>query len=172
MNRLVHSKFCLLSFISLFGMMILQGCSVYSFTGQGIAGIETIAVEPFENLDPEFGIVDELIEAVIQRLLNDRTYTLANISTADAVLRGKITDVDDRTLSFNADETATENQVRIVLEVEIVKPGQTEPLKATRLVCEASYPYITGSVEEREEGIQRAIDQLVLDLFNWLTSDW
>ncbi|MFC2150513.1 LPS assembly lipoprotein LptE [Calditrichota bacterium] len=161
----------LISCICIF-MIGIAGCGVYSFTGGGIAGVETLAVEPFTNRDPEFGLEDQLVDAVVQRLLSDRTYTIANMSTADAILRGVITDVDDRTISFSKNEEAEENEVKITLEIQVIKPGKSEPLKETRLVATGVYPYETGNPDERQAGINKAIDQLVLDLFNWLTSDW
>lgn len=158
--------------LSIMWLISIQGCGIYSFTGKGIAGVETLAVLPFDNNDPEFGLEEDLVDAVIQRLLSDRTYTVANVNSADAVLRGSIIDVDDKPLSFREDEQATENIVRIVIEVEVSKPGQSEPLKKTRLSADGSYPYVTGSPDERQEGIDKAIEQLVIDMFNWLTSDW
>ncbi len=150
----------------------LHGCGIYTFSGHGIAGIETISVEPFDNETAEFGIRDELTDALINKLLSSRTLTVAGQANADAVLRGKIISVTDRPLTFREDEEVTENQVIVTVEVILIKPGKSEPLWEGRLVGEGNYAYQTGSPEEREEGIEQAIERLVQDLVNRLTSDW
>jgi len=148
------------------------GCGAYSFTGQGISGIKSIAVEPFENRTSEFGIRDRITDALIDKLLSDRTLSIANVNTADAILKGAIVSVDDRPLTFNAAEEVSENQVVITIEVMLVRPGLVEPIWQTRLTGDGSYPYRTGSPEERDVGMKVAVDRLVQDLVNKLTSDW
>jgi len=160
------------TFIILLCPLILTGCGVYTFSGHGIAGIETIAVEPFDNLTAEFGIRDDLTDELIDKLLNSRTLTIAGQANADAILRGKIVSVTDRPLTFKETEEVTENQVTITVEVVLIKPGKSEPLWEGRLIGEGNYHYRTGSPEEREEGIEKAIERLVQDLVNRLTSDW
>ena len=152
--------------------LLLLGCGAYSFTGRGIAGIKSLAVEPFENRTSEFGIRDQITDALIDRLLSDRTLSLANAGAADAVLKGVVISVDDRPLTFSAAEEVTENQIIITVEVMLVRPGLVEPIWQTRLSGDGSYPYQTGSPEEREVGIKVAIDRLVQNLVNSLTSDW
>ncbi len=167
--------------IALFGLLwggstflsvILTGCGVYSFTGQGIGGIKTIAVEPFDNRTAEFGIQEELTDAVINQLLGNRTLTVASQANAEGILRGAIISVDDLPLTFREDEEATEYLVVITVEVSLVRPGRSEPLWSARLVGEGNYPYQTGSPDERREGIEKAVQTLVQDLVNRLTSDW
>lgn len=148
------------------------GCGIYTFSGHGIAGIETISIEPFDNQTAEFGIRDELTDELINRLLSNRTLTIASPTSADAILRGTIVSVTDYPLTFTEDEEATENQIKISVQVTLIKRGQSEPLWEGRLVGEGNYPYETDSPEDREEGIKKAIERLVQDLMNRLTSDW
>jgi len=152
--------------------ILLLGCGVYSFTGHGIGGIKTIAVEPFDNRTAEFGIREDLTDAVINRLLSNRTLTVASQATADGILRGAIVSIDDRPLTFSENEEATEYQVVITVEVSVVRPGHSEPIWEARLVGEGNYPYQTGSPEERSQGLDKAVDMLVQELVNRLTSDW
>ncbi len=160
-----------LHFVSLL-LLLSCGCGVYTFSGHGIAGIETIAVEPFDNETAEFGIRDDLTDELIDKLLNNRTLSIASQANADAVLRGRIISVTDRPLTFREDEEVTENQVTVTVEVVLIKPGKSEPIWEDRLVGEGNYAYRTGSPEEREEGIDKAVERLVQDLVNRLTSDW
>ena len=151
---------------------ISAGCGIYTFSGHGIAGIETISIEPFDNQTAEFGIRDDLIDALIEKLMSNRTLTVAGQGSADAVLSGKILSVTDRALTFDENEEVTESQIVVTIEVVLTKPGQSEPIWEGRLTAEGNYQYQSGGLEEREEGIEKAIERLVQDLINRLTSDW
>ncbi len=156
----------------LLGGLLCTGCGVYSFTGHGIAGIESIAVDPFDNRTAEFGIREDLTEAIITRLLADRSLTLTDRNNADAVLKGVLIDVNDRPLTFQTDETVTEYQITITVEFSLMVPGKTEPIWEGRISGIGSYPYRSGGLEERRGGITEALDRIAQDLINRLTSDW
>ncbi len=152
-------------------LLLLNGCGVYSFTaGQGIGGITTVAIEPFDNLTSEFGIRDVITDAVLDRLLNDRTLSVATSNSADAILKGTVTNVDDKPLTFNENEEVTEYQILITVEVKLIDPDKTEPIWQSKLTGKGSYS--SDNLDQRQQGIDEAIDQLVLDLVNRLTSDW
>lgn len=158
--------------LTLLVILVFSGCGVYSFTGHGIAGIESIAVDPFDNRTAEFGIREDLTETIITRLMSDRTLVLSDRSVADAVLKGTLISVNDRPLSFQADETVNEYEIAITVEFILLKPGKSEPLWEGRITGQGSYPYQNGSLESRQQGITAALDRMSQDLINRLTSDW
>ncbi len=159
-------KYILFSFL-----LMITGCGIYSFSsGRGVGGITTVAVEPFDNLTSEYGIRDVITDAVLDRLLNDRTLTVVPANSADGVLKGSITGVDDQPLTFDENEQVSEYQVLISVELRLVHPEKTEPIWQAKLSGRGSYP--ADRLEERQKGIDEAIDQLVLDMVNRLTSDW
>lgn len=153
-------------------IIFIAGCGVYSFKGHGIAGIKSIAVDPFDTQTAEFGIRESLAETIISRLLSDRTLSVTDRNNADAILHGTLISVDDSPLTYQSDETVTEYEIRIIVEFVLLKPDKSDPIWEGRLVGEGSYPYSTGSLEERQEGIDKALDRLAQDLLNRLTSDW
>ncbi|MBM3326728.1 MAG: hypothetical protein FJY65_07085 [Calditrichaeota bacterium] len=156
----------------IFSWVIFCSCGVYSFSGRGISGIKTIAVEAFDNRTAEFGIREQIADAIITKLLTDRTLTITNASAADALMRGTIVAIDDKPLTFQADESVTERQIIITVEITIVKPGRSDPIWQQRLTGEGRYSFKTGAPDERQAGIVKAIEQIVQDLLNQLTSDW
>lgn len=157
---------------SLIITFLLNGCGIYTFTGHGIGGIETIAIEPFENQTSEFGIREDLTDAILDALLRDRTLDVTNRGSADAILYGRIISVDDLPLSYTKDEVVTEYEIRITVAFSLMRADQSEPLWEGRISGEGSYPYQSGSLEERQEGINKALERLVQDLINRMTSDW
>lgn len=150
----------------------LVGCGVYSFTGRGIAGVESISIEPFDNQTAEFGVREDLTDAILERLLTDRTLTVVNRGSADAILYGSILSITDTPLSYDDAENVSEYEVQITVSFALRQPDKSEPIWEGRLVGDSSYLYKTGSLEERGVGLKLAIDRLVQDLINKLTSDW
>lgn len=151
-------------------LIIFIGCGVYSFTGHGIAGIKTIAVEPLNNQTAEFGIQNQLTDAVLNRLLKDGTLTITDPKSADAILQGNILNVVDNPLTFNQNEEVTEYQVTITVDVQLIHPLRSEPIWQAKLSGRGNYP--ADNILDRQEGIEEAIELLVQDLLNRLTSDW
>jgi len=151
---------------------LLSGCGIYSFKGEGVAGIKSIAVESLDNQTTEFGIREQLSEAIVSKLLADRTLTVAAPRSADAVLTGTIVSISDRALTYSADESVSERQVSIRVVFKLLKPGESEPIWEGDLVGEGTYPNKVGSPDERNAGIVIALDMIVKDLINRLTSDW
>lgn len=151
---------------------LLTGCSIYSFRGQGIGGIKTIAVEPFDNRTTEFGIREQITDAILTKLLGDKTLTVSSPNSADAVLTGVVLSVSDRPLTYEASETVTEYQVSISIEARLTKRGVSEPIWQGRITGEGNYPFNSGNTSERQTGIDSAVGKIVQDLINRLTSDW
>jgi outer membrane lipopolysaccharide assembly protein LptE/RlpB len=151
---------------------ILAGCGVYSFKGQAVGGVKTISVEPFENQTTEFGLREQLLDAIVSKLLTEKVLTIASARTADAMLTGVVVSVSDQPLTFRADESVTEYKVVLVIDVKLQQANKPEPLWSGRLSGEGNYPYSGGSTEERRKGLQLAVEKVVQDLLNKLTSDW
>lgn len=151
-------------------LLLLSGCA-YSFKGQGIGGIKSIAVDQFNDVKGEFGVPQAVREAVIRKLLSDRTLNVVPTANADAILTGTIVTIDDRPLTYMADRTVSEYEVSITIELALTKQGQGDPIWHDRLSGAGSYPYSTGS-DERQKGLDKALDKIVQDMLNRLTSDW
>jgi len=153
-------------------LLLVGGCGVYSFHGEGVGGIKSIAVEPFDNKTTEFGVRESLADALIARLLSDRTLTIASPAVADAILTGSITSLQDRPLTYSAGETVSEYQISLTVSFTLGKRGGGEPLWEGSLTGESPYAYTPGGVEQRRDAINKALDKIVQDLINRLTSDW
>jgi len=148
------------------------GCGIYSFTGSGIGGIESISIEPFDNQTAEFGIREDLTDTILDRLLKDRTLTVTDRSSADAVLYGTILSMDDKPLSYDEQESVSEFEIKISVSFILKLPDKSEPIWQGHIIGNGSYPYNTGGADEREQGIKKAMERIAEDLMNKLTSDW
>lgn len=152
--------------------VLLESCGIYSFKGKGIGGINLIAVEPFESRVAEFGVAERITEELVNRLLKERIITLSSPVRAEGILKGTLISLTDRPLTFLSNEQVTEYEVVIEVEAKLIPTGKSEPIWAEKLIARGSYPYREGSLSERQEGIDKAIERLVQDIINQLISDW
>lgn len=170
LNILRHIVICCFFLLAL--IVSITGCGVYSFSGHGIGGVETIAIESFENQTAEFGIREELSDAILNALLKDRTLTVVDRSNADAILFGNILSIRDNPLTYDQNETVSEYEISISMSFVLRDPEKTDPVWQGTLTGKGSYPFTSGGTTEREEGMDKALDRLAQDLLNKLTSDW
>ena len=167
------SKEALLQLLLSAAMVLsVVGCGIYSFTGSGIGGIESISIEPFDNQTAEFGIREDLTDTILDWMLKDRTLTITDRSSADAVLFGTILLIDDKPLSYDEQETVSEFEIRISVSFVLNLPDKSEPIWQGQITGTGSYQYSTGGADEREQGINKAMERIAEDLMNKLTSDW
>jgi hypothetical protein len=85
------------------------------------ADVKTIAVPAFKNGSPNFRIEQELTTAVTHEFVERTQYRIVpNPSDADAVLKGTVTDVRARALTFDINTgRATTLQVQVTADVEL-----------------------------------------------------
>lgn len=153
-------------------LWIPSACGVYSFSSHGSGEFDRIAIEPFSSQIPEFGVAERITDALINRLITDRRIFLTSPTQAKGILKGVVLSLTDRPLTFTAQEQVTEYEVVIGVEVKLFPVGKSEPAWTLHLTASGSYPYRSGTPEERREGLEKAIQKLVQDIFNQLVSDW
>ena len=107
--------------------IFFSGCGIYTFTGHGIGGIETLTIQPFENQTAEFGIREELTDILITSMLKDRTLSVVDQGSADAVLNGNILSIEDFPLTYDDQETVSEYKVVITVSF-VLKKKEEEKL--------------------------------------------
>jgi lipopolysaccharide assembly LptE-like protein len=155
--------------------LLLAGC-LYSFTGGGLPShIRTVYVDYFENTTPyEFlrGDVQRELQAELPRNLGVR---LAPQTTADAVVRGRLTGYDE--LDVNTDPN-TENGriVRQQKRVQITFDAEIYDVKEDQVIWQGnSIAAIGHYAPERESvdvGRERALQELIQKLIQGAQSQW
>src|SRR5437867_950514 len=79
--------------------------------------IKTIAIPVFENQTTEYTLEQELTQAVIDRFVQDNHLKVVDERSANAVLRGKITDYRNTVFGFSAAVQAQEYRVTVEVSV-------------------------------------------------------
>jgi hypothetical protein len=158
------------------GMVLLgAGCGIYSFSGAVPGGIKTIAVPLFDNMTSEYGIREQMTDAVIDRFLRDNLIKVVDLSRAEAILRGQITQVSDQPYTFQStDSTETVQEYRVIISVTVsMENTQTGETTWSQNFSEwGTYPFSSGSSTDRDQGILEAITKLTEDISNKVVSGW
>jgi hypothetical protein len=165
----LFTAYCLLA--TAYGVLLfISGCGVYSFSGSGLSGINTIAIPLFDNQTQEYGIRETLIEKIAERFVQDNTLKVVNEKTADSILRGTITKYTRESHTFDEQENIKEYIVRIWVKVSFEEKKNKKVIwKEDDLLGWGIY---SAQDETEDLGKERAIDKLAEDIVNKTVKGW
>ena len=160
-----YKKYLLL----LIGLMLLTTqCGFYSFSGSTLPPhIKTVAVPLFEDKTAEFGIDQQLTDALIEAIIMDNTLQIADLKDANAVLTGTITRVEERAGAYSEDEEASDFNIYVSVKVTF------EDRVKRRVMWEQSLSeFGTFQPGDRQTGLDEAIEKLTTKIINQMVSNW
>jgi hypothetical protein len=166
-----HKKlvFCLLCSASCL-LLLISGCGIYSFSGSGLSGIDSIAIPLFDNQTQEYGLREALTEKVAEMFVQDNTLKVVNERSADSILRGVVTRYARETHSFDEQENPQEYISRIWVKVSFEEKKDKKVVwKEDDLLGWGIY---SAQDETEEMGKQRAIEKLAEDIVNKTVKGW
>lgn len=161
-------KFIYLLF--LIGLLCI-GCGYYSFSGSLPPHLKTIAVPLFNDRTTEFGLKEELTDAVIEEFTSDNSLKIADRRQADAIINGNIINIRDQVGAYNANEQVQD--IKIYLTVQV----KCEDLKKRKVMWEETLSHYglydpAAGIEGRKEALSEAIDKIAEDILNKTVSGW
>jgi hypothetical protein len=152
---------------------ITTGC-LYGFAGGGLPShIRTVAILPFDNQTAEPTLTQEVTEAVTQAMEGRLGLRLAAEATADAVVRGTITQyTPDIPLSYQTGQggnvAVTRRRVQLSLTVEIYDRQEDRVLwQRSGLMVDGEY---TPPAERAGRAL--ALEKLANDIVEGAQSQW
>lgn len=167
-----HHKQSPAAIILLFFSAILFGsCGYYSFSGSLPAHLKTVAVPLFNDRTAEFGLREELTDAVIDEFTKDNSLKISDSRQADVNIEGTIMSINDQVGAYNTSEQVQD--IKIYLKVSI----KCEDLKKRKVMWEeiimhyGNYDPNSG-IEGRKEAISEAIQKIAGDILNKTVSGW
>ncbi len=166
--RFVRCKFARLFAVSL---LLLLSCGVYSFKGSLAPHLKTVAVPLFENRTAEFGIAEELTDALIDEFTRDNSLKIADRSSADVLIEGVIVRVNDRAGAFDQRERVQDLKVYITVKIKCVDQVKRQVMWEERITQWGSYDP-AGGPDARLDGIAEAIDKISQEVLNKTVSGW
>jgi hypothetical protein len=159
-------------FIVFIMMTYITSCGYYSFSGSGLTGVETVYIPVFANTTIEYGLENDLTDAIINAVNRERSLKLGEASTCDALLEGKILRVTDAPLTFTGGEQVSEYKVEITIHIKFTDLKKNKVLLDEDFRAFGEYPYPETAEGNRQAGLKKALDKLAQDIINKAVSGW
>jgi hypothetical protein len=100
------------------------GCSNYSFSatggGRGPKGASTVAVPILENQTLDFGLEQDVTDAIIREFQDNATLRVVGEEEADTIVRGAVVSYERPVVSYDAQGNPKEYKVRVVARLSYV----------------------------------------------------
>lgn len=164
-----------LNFAMGLSLLVLLHCGYYSFSGSTLqSNIQTIAIPIFENKTTEFGVPEDITDALINEFTQDNTLKVVDRRSADSILEGTIVNIREQAGAYNQQEQVQE--IRIYVRIK----AKFEDLKKNNVIWEEeitqwgtySPDSASGENSTRQDAIGEAIGKIVTEIFNKTVSGW
>ncbi|KPL01556.1 MAG: hypothetical protein AMJ90_07665 [candidate division Zixibacteria bacterium SM23_73_2] len=160
--------------------LIFISCGYYSFTGESLPGIKTVAIPMFENQTLEYGIAESLTDSLVSVFVSDNTLKVVDEKVADSILRGSIKEYQRIAHTYDQDEEVKEYKVRIFVDVTFEAKKKKETIWEKKDMegwgVYSAIPLTTSagldSVETEDSGKARAVKKLADDILNNIVKGW
>lgn len=154
--------------------LLLAGCGVYSFSPSVKTHISTIAVPVLSNETLEFGVEQDLTDALIMQFADDNTLRVVGEDVADSVLRGAVTVYERPVMSYDASGNPREYKVRVVARLGYEDRTREEVVWKEDVEGWAVYSVSGegGDMTTEEEAREAALEKLAQDVLSKTVQGW
>jgi hypothetical protein len=159
---------------TIFGLIIalsavsLSGC-FYSFNPKGKLDISSVAIERFQNNTAEFGIEDQMTDAVIDAFIADGTMRVLPKEQAEAILEGTLLRYNHKPYEYDESDQVKSYVVEMDFDIHLKKPADNSDFWNETMSQRGVYDLLT---ETEEDARLKAIDLLVEAIINRTTKSW
>lgn len=148
------------------------GCGPYSFSSAGGSGFKTVAVPLFEDRTSEFGIKEQMTDAIIAQFHRDNTLKTADRRTAESILTGTLLDVEDRAGAFSREENVQEIRVYVTVNVKYEDSKKHRTIWEEEMTQFGAYTPSGAGSNDRATALKDAIDKIALQVLNKTVAGW
>ena len=174
-ERISHPSLALLFLLFISSIIInFVSCGVYSFTGASVPKhIKTITIPVAQDRSNsgEPGLGEQLTNMLIQKFIDDNTLQIVNKNNANSVLECTITSLTDAPAVVSAGENVTSRRVTIVVQAVYRDLVQRKTIFDKSFSNYGDYA-ASGSISERKNAIQTALDKITQDILLDTVSGW
>jgi len=161
--------------ISILTITLLWSCS-YSFTGSSVPPhITTIAIPIIKDKSGsgEPFLRNDFHQDLTQQFIDDNSLQVVNSVNSDAVLSVTVVSFGERAEVVSGDnEKATERRITITVKALYKDLVLKKTVFDKRFSNYATFDATTNSIENRQDAILRAMENLNLDLLLAVVADW
>lgn len=161
----------------LVSLFALSGCG-YQMGSLMHPQIKSIAVAPVTNETLEPYIAADLRSSLCEQFQWDGSLKLKSLKTADCIIFGRVIEVEtistaDATFDGRQTFRASEWQVQVTFEFEVLIPGKKRPLISKRRVTGmAKYQIFVDQETTRRRGVQQACRNAATEAVIYTTEAW
>jgi len=148
------------------------GCGPYSFSGAALPHIKTVNVPLFADKTAEFGVKEELTNAIIDAFTRDNTLKIAGRRDADSVLQGTLVRVVEKPGAYNAEEKVQEIQVYVTVEIKFMEVKKSKVIWQDRITQFGTYAPDDPVKNTRNAAISEAIAKIADEVLSRTVSGW
>lgn len=155
-------------------LILLNGCSIYSFSGASISEeTTTVSINYIRNqanlIEPNLS--NKLTEALIQKCQTETDLTIVD-TAADINFSGKITQYEVQPISIQNNETAAQNRLTIGVEINYINNTNKADNFNQLFTQYADFNSNTNFSEVEEMLNNLIIEEIVEDIFNRSFMNW
>ncbi len=158
-------------------VVTLTGCAGYQLGGQKPAHLQRVtklAVPTFENLTLEPRLGSLVTNAIIKQIQNSGGYEIVAMKDAEAVLEGKIIDVNRSQFRADRRNVLRTSQLLMTLRTEytITEAGSTNIIHRGRGSAD-SYTILDRNIQNSEaQALEDAAQRLAVNVASDITEGW
>jgi len=147
----------------------VSACGVYTFNPRGKSSITTIAVEPFENKTPQYGLADLMTEVVIDAFIAEGSMKVVSADVAEAILTGTLTRYERLVQEFDELDQVAQYKVQVGVDIAFKDPANRNDIWTIQLTLDGVYD---ADTQTEEDGQKAVGEQLVEAVLNKTTKSW
>jgi len=133
--------------------------------------IKSVAVPTFQNQTLEYGLEEEITQAVIDTFTEDNNLRVVSEGRADSVVYGVIKAYKRRVAGFSAQEIANEYEIAIIIDVVVRDRVKSKELWKEDALARTTN-YFVDQVESESDGRQQAVKQIAEDIVSRTVQGW
>jgi len=156
----------------LFLVLLSLNCLNYGFKGALPSYLKTIYISLFDDQTYRVGLREELTNKLNDAFIRDNTLTVIdNPDSADLIITGKITRVQEKYVAITEQENVEERQYWVYVKVECLNTKIDKNLWAENL-SRFGVVSAEGDIDEIDRAIDFAVDNLVEDILTKTIAAW
>lgn len=168
--HIISGQFVLLVIIS----MMLSSCGVYSFTGASIPPeAKTVSVQYFPNRSL---LIEPTLSPIFTNILRDKFTSQTNLEmierNGDLAIEGEIIDYKITPVAIQADQTAAQNRLTIVINARFTNKFEPDKDFETKFTQFFDYESGTDLNDIKGQLIDDLSANLAQDIFDKAVINW
>jgi hypothetical protein len=134
--------------------------------------LKTVAVPVFNDQTAEFGVKEQITNAIIAAFTRDNNLKIADRRTADAVVNGTLLSVKEQAGVYTKSEQVQEIRVTLTVRIKYEDVKKRKALWEETLTQFGAYSPGDATSGDRESAIKQAVDKIAAEVLNKSVSGW